>query len=75
MCYSVLKGYSLPGMLPPELVELQYLREIDFAYNYLGGTIPHEWASTQLNSISLLANRLSGEIPKELGNIASLTYL
>ncbi|XP_052301480.1 probable LRR receptor-like serine/threonine-protein kinase RFK1 isoform X5 [Populus trichocarpa] len=29
----------------------------------------------QLTSISLLVNRLSGEIPKELGNITTLTYL
>ncbi|KAE7996363.1 hypothetical protein FH972_001094 [Carpinus fangiana] len=71
----VLKGYSLPGMLPPQLVKLPYLREIDFALNYLNGTIPLEWASMQLTSISVLVNRLSGEIPKELGNITSLTYL
>ncbi|CAK9148060.1 unnamed protein product [Ilex paraguariensis] len=71
----VLKRYSLPGVLPPELVKLPNLREIDFAYNYLSGTIPLEWASTQLTSISVLANRLSGEIPKELGEITSLTYL
>ncbi|KAA8519598.1 hypothetical protein F0562_013957 [Nyssa sinensis] len=71
----VLKGYSLPGVLPPELVKLPYLRDIDFAYNYLSGKIPSEWASTQLNSISVLANRLSGEIPVELGNITSLTSL
>ncbi|PSS04864.1 LRR receptor-like serine/threonine-protein kinase [Actinidia chinensis var. chinensis] len=71
----MIKGYSLPGVLPPELVKLRYLQEIDFAYNYLNGTIPWEWASMQLNSISLLGNRLSGEIPKELGNISSLTFL
>uniref|UniRef100_A0A7N2LPF2 non-specific serine/threonine protein kinase n=1 Tax=Quercus lobata TaxID=97700 RepID=A0A7N2LPF2_QUELO len=71
----VLKGYSLPGMLPPQLVKLPQLREIDFAYNYLNGTIPLEWASTQLTFISVLVNRLSGEIPKELGNITTLTYL
>ncbi|KAM4101013.1 hypothetical protein ACJW30_05G111600 [Castanea mollissima] len=71
----VLKGYSLPGMLPPQLVKLPHLREIDFAYNYLNGTIPLEWASTQLTFISVLVNRLSGEIPKELGNITTLTYL
>ncbi|XP_058194283.1 probable LRR receptor-like serine/threonine-protein kinase RFK1 [Rhododendron vialii] len=71
----VLKGYSLPGMLPPELVKLPYLQEIDFAYNVLSGTIPLEWASLQLSSISVLANRLSGEIPKELGNFSSLTFL
>nr|POE71700.1 putative lrr receptor-like serine/threonine-protein kinase rfk1 [Quercus suber] len=71
----VLKGYSLPGMLPPQLVKLPHLREIDFAYNYLNGTIPLEWASTQLTFISVLVNLLSGEIPKELGNITTLTYL
>ncbi|XP_052201517.1 probable LRR receptor-like serine/threonine-protein kinase RFK1 isoform X2 [Diospyros lotus] len=71
----VLKGYSLPGVLPPELVKLPYVQDIDFAYNYLSGTIPPEWASLQLNSISVLVNRLSGDIPKHLANISSLTYL
>ncbi|KAK9267749.1 hypothetical protein L1049_010183 [Liquidambar formosana] len=70
-----LKWYSLPGVLPPELVKLPYLQKIDFAYNYLSGTIPREWALLPLKSISVLANRLSGEIPKELGDITSLTYL
>ncbi|XP_062012890.1 probable LRR receptor-like serine/threonine-protein kinase RFK1 isoform X1 [Rosa rugosa] len=69
------KGYSLPGLLPPQLVNLPYLQEIDFAFNYLNGTIPKEWASMKLTYISVLANRLSGEIPKELGNITTLTYL
>ncbi|KAL0363509.1 UNVERIFIED_CONTAM: putative LRR receptor-like serine/threonine-protein kinase RFK1, partial [Sesamum calycinum] len=71
----VIKSYNLPGILPPSIVKLPYLRDIDFAYNLLRGTIPKEWASMQLNFISVLVNRLSGEIPKELGNIRSLTYL
>ncbi|GLT52536.1 hypothetical protein SLA2020_258710 [Shorea laevis] len=71
----VLKGYNLPGQLPPQLVKLPHLREIDFAYNYLSGTIPSEWASMQLTLISVLVNRLSGEIPKHLGSITTLTYL
>ncbi|XP_062160747.1 probable LRR receptor-like serine/threonine-protein kinase RFK1 [Alnus glutinosa] len=78
VCHVVkieIKFYSLPGMLPPQLVKLPHLREIDFAYNYLNGTIPLEWASMRLTFISVLGNRLSGEIPKELGNITSLTYL
>ncbi|KAE8715015.1 putative LRR receptor-like serine/threonine-protein kinase RFK1 [Hibiscus syriacus] len=71
----VLKGYNLPGILPPQLAKLTYLRGIDFAYNYLNGTIPSEWASMNLTFISLLVNRLSGEIPKYLGKITTLTYL
>ncbi|KAL2457600.1 putative LRR receptor-like serine/threonine-protein kinase RFK1 [Abeliophyllum distichum] len=71
----VIKSYNLPGVLPPELVQLPYLEFIDFAYNLLTGTIPKEWASTQLNSISVLVNRLSGEIPRDLGNMTNLTYL
>ncbi|KAM1347366.1 hypothetical protein PS2_036306 [Malus domestica] len=78
VCHVVklmIKGYSLPGFLPPQLVKLPYLREIDFAYNYLKGTIPREWASMKLTYISVLANRLSGEVPKELGNMTTLTFL
>ncbi|KAM2043178.1 hypothetical protein ACFX1R_038376 [Malus domestica] len=70
-----LKGFSLPGLLPPQLVKLPYLRKIDFAYNYLNGTIPREWASTKLTYISVLVNRLSGQIPKHLGHITTLTFL
>ncbi|KAI9121686.1 hypothetical protein K1719_008719 [Acacia pycnantha] len=78
VCHVVkmtLKRLSLPGMLPPQLVKLPYLREIDFAYNLFTGTIPKEWTSMNLTSISLLVNRLSGEIPRHLGNITTLTYL
>ncbi|XP_021293937.1 probable LRR receptor-like serine/threonine-protein kinase RFK1 isoform X1 [Herrania umbratica] len=78
VCYVVrivLKGYNLPGMLPPQLVKLPHLREIDFAYNYLNGTFPSAWASMKLTTISVLVNRLSGEIPKHLGNITTLTNL
>ncbi|KAK7247215.1 hypothetical protein RIF29_42092 [Crotalaria pallida] len=71
----VLKGYDLPGLLPPQLIKLPYIREVDFALNYINGAIPKEWASLNLTSISVLVNRLSGEIPKELANITSLTYL
>ncbi|XP_010247771.1 PREDICTED: probable leucine-rich repeat receptor-like serine/threonine-protein kinase At3g14840 [Nelumbo nucifera] len=71
----LLKSQGLPGVLPPELVKLPYLREIDFTRNYLNGTIPPEWGSTKLEIISLQANRLSGSIPKELGNITTLQQL
>ncbi|KAL8130370.1 hypothetical protein V2J09_019525 [Rumex salicifolius] len=71
----VLKGFNLPGSLPPELANLPYLRYIDFASNFLSGEIPKEWASLPLEKISLIVNRISGEIPKFLGSMTSLTYL
>ncbi|CAI9782097.1 unnamed protein product [Fraxinus pennsylvanica] len=71
----IIKSFNLPGVLPPELVQLPYLEFVDFAYNLFTGTIPHEWATTQLNSISVLVNRLSGQIPRELGNMTNLTYM
>nr|GEV07854.1 probable LRR receptor-like serine/threonine-protein kinase RFK1 isoform X1 [Tanacetum cinerariifolium] len=69
------KFYSLDGILSPELTKLRYLRSVDLAYNYLGGTIPPEWGSTRLQDVSILGNRISGEIPPELGNITTLTKL
>ncbi|KAJ9560737.1 hypothetical protein OSB04_005897 [Centaurea solstitialis] len=71
-----LKGQSLPGTLPPELVKLRYLDNIDLARNLLSGPIPREWGSMEhILNISLLGNRLSGTIPKELGNLTRLTTL
>ncbi|XP_034890340.1 probable LRR receptor-like serine/threonine-protein kinase RFK1 isoform X1 [Populus alba] len=69
------KRFSLAGELPPELVQLPYLESIDLSYNELGGSIPSEWASLQLKKIALLANRLSGNIPRYLGSFTSLAYL
>ncbi|KAK8472565.1 hypothetical protein PHAVU_002G242600 [Phaseolus vulgaris] len=77
-CHVVLiefKSVNLTGMLPPQLVKLPYLKKVDFSLNYLSGTIPKEWGSTRLTSISLFFNHLSGEIPIELGRITTLTYL
>ncbi|KAI3676598.1 hypothetical protein L1987_86209 [Smallanthus sonchifolius] len=70
-----MKFYSLPGVLSPELMKLPYLKSIDFAYNYLNGTIPPEWGMTQLQEISLLGNRVTGKIPPELANITTLEKL
>ncbi|XP_074340554.1 putative leucine-rich repeat receptor-like serine/threonine-protein kinase At3g14840 [Apium graveolens] len=52
-----------------------HVERIDFTRNYLSGTIPHEWASTKLEYISLAVNRLSGTIPDYLGNISALRFL
>ncbi|KAH7512734.1 hypothetical protein FEM48_Zijuj12G0121900 [Ziziphus jujuba var. spinosa] len=70
-----LKAQSLPGTLPLELAELPYLQEIDLSRNYLNGTIPPEWGSLSLVNISLLGNRVTGSIPKEIANITTLKSL
>ncbi|KAI7730072.1 hypothetical protein M8C21_004637 [Ambrosia artemisiifolia] len=69
------KYYSLGGVLPPQLIELPYLRTIDFAYNYLGGTIPPELGSSQLQSMNLEANNFSGTVPSDLGRLINLQAL
>ncbi|KAE9621597.1 putative protein kinase RLK-Pelle-DLSV family [Lupinus albus] len=68
----LLKSQNLPGTLPPELVRLPYLQEIDLTRNYLNGSIPKEWGSMKLVNISLLGNRISGLIPIEIANISTL---
>ncbi|XP_077226859.1 leucine-rich repeat (LRR) family protein isoform X2 [Tasmannia lanceolata] len=48
---------------------------IDLTNNFLNGTIPLQWATLPLQKIALIGNRLSGSIPKELGNITTLKEL
>ncbi|XP_062011660.1 probable leucine-rich repeat receptor-like serine/threonine-protein kinase At3g14840 isoform X1 [Rosa rugosa] len=71
----VLKSQNLPGKLPPELIRLPYLQEIDLSRNYLNGTIPPEWGALPLLNISLVGNRLTGSLPVELANITTLKSL
>ncbi|TKY49227.1 leucine-rich repeat receptor serine/threonine-protein kinase [Spatholobus suberectus] len=70
-----LTGQNLQGSLPPELIRLPYIQQINFSLNYLGGTIPKEWGSLKLLNITLFGNRLSGSIPLELANITALRCL
>ncbi|CAI9087855.1 OLC1v1022039C1 [Oldenlandia corymbosa var. corymbosa] len=70
-----LKGQDLQGVLPPSLAKLPYLKTIDLTRNYLSGTIPPEWASMNLEYLSVIVNRLSGPIPAYLGNITTLVYV
>nr|GMD09180.1 probable LRR receptor-like serine/threonine-protein kinase RFK1 isoform X1 [Ipomoea batatas] len=71
----VLKGLSLPGVLPPKLVELPYIQHILWLNDFLCMSSIKFTNSQFLLSSSVLVNRLSGKIPKALGNITSLTYL
>ncbi|PWA78767.1 serine-threonine/tyrosine-protein kinase catalytic domain-containing protein [Artemisia annua] len=70
-----LKGQDLNGTLPPSLKKLPYIKKIDLTRNYLNGTIPHEWASTKLEYLSLESNMFSGTIPAELGKLENIVNL
>ncbi|KAF8391176.1 hypothetical protein HHK36_023477 [Tetracentron sinense] len=47
----------------------------DLTRNYLNGSIPSSLARLNLTLLSLAGNRLSGSIPKEIGDIATLEEL
>ncbi|KAI7731215.1 hypothetical protein M8C21_030815 [Ambrosia artemisiifolia] len=78
VCHVVnisVKGQDLAGVLPPSLAKLPSIMMIDLSFNYLNGTIPIEWVSTNLKFIYVTGNRLSGSIPPFLGNISTLEQL
>ncbi|KAK4589483.1 hypothetical protein RGQ29_020168 [Quercus rubra] len=78
VCHVVglfLLGQDLDGVLPRALVKLPYLKSLHLTRNYLSGNIPHEWASTRLEFLSISMNNLSGPLPSFLGNITTLTFL
>ncbi|KAG5254874.1 leucine-rich repeat receptor serine/threonine-protein kinase [Salix suchowensis] len=68
----VLKTQNLQGSLPPDFNRFPYLQVIDFSRNYLNGSIPREWGATKMTTISIIGNRFTGPIPKEIGNISTL---
>ncbi|KAA8524026.1 hypothetical protein F0562_010543 [Nyssa sinensis] len=70
-----LKGLNLTGVLPAEFANLSNLQEIDLTRNYINGSIPTTFAQLPLVILSLLGNRISGSIPEELGDIATLEQL
>ncbi|KAK4728031.1 hypothetical protein R3W88_032948 [Solanum pinnatisectum] len=78
ICHVVtiqLKGLNMTGILPPEFANLTHLRELDLSRNYLNGSIPSSYGQLRLTILSLLGNRISGPIPKELGDISTLEEL
>ncbi|XP_062094628.1 probable leucine-rich repeat receptor-like serine/threonine-protein kinase At3g14840 isoform X3 [Humulus lupulus] len=68
-------GQKLRGKLPSSLWKLPYLKEVNLNRNFLRGSIPPEWASTNLESLVISVNNLTGPIPAELGNITTLRVL
>ncbi|KAK7826932.1 putative leucine-rich repeat receptor-like serine/threonine-protein kinase [Quercus suber] len=78
VCHVVqifLKAQGLAGILPPALAKLHHLKIINLNDNYLSGNIPEEWASMQLEHLSISTNNLSGPIPPYLGKITTLKIL
>ena len=64
---------DLQGPLPPQLGELEYLKDLNLGYNHLNGGIPPELGNlTSLETLWLIASELQGRIPPELGNLVSL---
>ncbi|RXH90360.1 hypothetical protein DVH24_032717 [Malus domestica] len=70
-----LKSQNLSGTVPPEFSKLPYLEELDLSRNVLNGTIPSQWATMRLHTLSFMGNRLSGPFPKVLTNITTLRNL
>ncbi len=64
---------DLQGPLPPQLGDLEYLRDLNLGYNHLAGEIPPELGRlAHLETLWLITTELQGRIPPELGNLASL---
>ncbi|KAH0734499.1 hypothetical protein KY285_010206 [Solanum tuberosum] len=78
VCHVVtiqLKRLNMTGILPPEFANLTHLQELDLTRNYLSGSIPSSYGQLRVTILSLLGNRISGPIPKELGDIFTLEKL
>ncbi|WOG89745.1 hypothetical protein DCAR_0208984 [Daucus carota subsp. sativus] len=70
-----LRGLNLTGELPSEFSELAFLQELDLMQNYVNGTIPISFGQLPLKTLTLLDNRISGSIPREIANIDTLEEL
>ncbi len=72
----VLYSNNLSNSIPPELGQLQNLKNSRLAGNQLTGSIPAELSQLQnLEYLFLSSNELSGSIPPELGRSQNLTDL
>ena len=71
-----LSGNNLSGPFPPEVGDLDQLRELDLVFNRLTGPIPPRLGGlTNLSALDIGSNQLTGPIPPELGNLANLSRL
>lgn len=71
-----LHGYSLKGILAPELGNLTHLKSLVLSENHLFGPIPKEFGRLRmLEVLDLRDNKLSGRIPAVIGDLQSLRRL
>ncbi|KAK2368139.1 Leucine-rich repeat transmembrane protein kinase [Trifolium repens] len=71
----LLKGLNISGVFPSEFGNLTQLKILDLTRNYLNGSIPKSLGRLPLVTMSFLGNRLSGQIPSEIGDIVTLQEL
>ncbi|KAL8113110.1 hypothetical protein AgCh_020437 [Apium graveolens] len=71
-----LNGFSLEGVLAPDLGKLTNLKFLILSQNHFSGTIPKEFGGLAvLEVLDLRNNSLNGTIPVELQGIPSLKHL
>lgn len=71
-----LSGFSLEGILAPEIGKLSQLRYLVLYKNRFSGFVPKEFGGlTMLEVLDLRNNNLSGIIPAEISKMLSLKHL
>ncbi|XVE63335.1 hypothetical protein DITRI_Ditri07aG0011900 [Diplodiscus trichospermus] len=68
-------GLNSSRSIPSEFGNLTHLEVIVLTRNHLNGPIPSSLSQLPLTTLSLLGNRLSGPILREIGDLSKLEYL
>nr|GME13100.1 probable LRR receptor-like serine/threonine-protein kinase At1g53430 isoform X1 [Ipomoea batatas] len=72
----LLKGLSLPGVLPPDFAKLRFLRQLSLLGNRISGKIPKEIGDiSTLEQLVLEDNELQGPLDENLGRLSNLNRL
>nr|GMC74744.1 probable LRR receptor-like serine/threonine-protein kinase At1g53430 isoform X1 [Ipomoea batatas] len=72
----MLKGLSLPGVLPPDFAKLRFLRQLSLLGNRISGKIPKEIGDiSTLEQLVLEDNELQGPLDENLGRLSNLNRL